>query len=441
MPKILIIDDDKDVRWTLSKLLNNEGYKTLEASDGKSGISSACNNLPDLIFLDIKLPDLNGIEVLRKIKELSKDLIIIVLTGYGTIDNAVRAIKIGAYDYITKPFDIDKLKVIVKNALELRRISKELSELKKQTTKRFKFGNMIGQSKAMQGLYNLIETVAPQDITVFIHGESGTGKELLARAIHNHSKRKDGPFQAVDCATLPETLVESELFGYEKGAFTGANTMKLGKFELANKGTLFLDEVGNLTSNTQMKLLRVLQERKIERLGGKKTIRIDVRVIAATNKDLKEAIKKEEFREDLYYRLNVFSIKLPPLRERKGDILLLTNYFIKIFNKQFNKNIKNISPETVKLLEIHSWHGNVRELENAIQHAVVLARTTVLPEHLPSNIYKAYSSQALASESTSLREETVELEKKRLSEALKKTGGSLTEASKLLGISFRSIRY
>lgn len=438
---VLIIDDDDEVRWTLNKFLKSEKYQVLEAIDGENGIAAARANSPDLILLDIRMPDMNGIEVLQKIREFNEDVMVIILTGFGTVDNAVKAMKIGAYDYLTKPFEIERLRVTVKNALEMHRVSKDLSDIKEQVIGKSKFGNIIGRSSSMQQLYKLIESVAPQDITVLISGESGSGKELVARAIHNNSSRKDAPFQAVDSATLPETLVESELFGYEKGAFTGAHTMKPGKFELAHTGTLFLDEIGNLTSNVQMKLLRVLQERKLERLGGKKILKIDVRVIAATNKDLKEAMRQETFREDLYYRLNVFSMQLPPLRDREGDILLLANYFIKIFNKQFNKNIKNISPEAAKLLEMYPWPGNVRELENAIQHAIVLAQSTILPKHLPLSIKETIGAQVLPSKIASLGEETTDLEKKRLQEALKKTGGSLTKAAKLLGISFRSIRY
>ncbi len=387
--EILIIDDEPNIRWVLSKVLSEEGYRPSIAKDGEEALSKIAESRPDLVILDMRLPKMDGIEVLKRIRKTYEKLLVIILTGYQSVTNAVEAMKLGAWDYLTKPVDKEKIKITIKNALETQWLIEKVTNLQEQLKERFKFDNIIGNSPQMQKVYDLVRRVANYNVTVLLVGESGTGKELIAHAIHYNSNRTDKPFISIDCATLPETLVESEIFGYEKGAFTGADAKKLGKFELANGGTLFLDEIGNLSTGVQVKLLRVLQERKIERLGGKEPIRIDVRIITATNMNLERAVKKGEFRDDLYHRLNVFSIYLPPLREREGDMLLLVKHFLEKFNQEHHKDIKNFSPEAMEALIRYYWPGNVRELKNAIERAILLADDTILLEHLPLSIQTA----------------------------------------------------
>ena len=384
--KILVIDDEPEQGWIFSKVLSEEGYQVLTATDGPAGLKKIENESPDLVILDIKMPGMDGLETLRRIKEINVELLVIMLTAYETVQTAVKSMKMGAYDYLSKPIDNEKLKIIIKNALKTLDLTQEVFRLKEELKERFKFASLDGESAAMQKLYALLEKAISTDVSVLLRGESGTGKELAARIIHYNSLRKDKPFITVDCATLPETLVESEIFGYEKGAFTGAISRKLGKCELANEGTLFLDEVGNLSLDTQKKLLRMLQEREIVRLGSNKPIKIDVRIVTATNTNLEELIKKRVFREDLYYRLKEFSIVLPPLREREEDVLLLARLFLNEFNKEFNKKVKEISPEAMALLMRYSWPGNVRELKNVMRISVLLAKRYILPENLPQEI-------------------------------------------------------
>jgi len=409
-------------------------------SFSKKGLSLAADKSPDLVLVDFNLPDISGLKILQELKSQGTDLMVIALTGYTTIDDAVKAMNFGACDYLQKPLDSKRLKESIKNALELHGVSRELTEVKGPKTPKTKFGEIIGTSTPMREIYKMIEAISSRDITVLIRGESGTGKELVAREIHKRSKRKNGPLQAVDCATLPEHLAESELFGYEEGAFTGAVKRKKGKFELANTGSLFLDEIGNVPLNVQVKLLRVLEERKLERLGGKEALEIDVRIIAATNSDLEKALAHASFRKDLYYRLNVFSIELPLLREREEDILLLAYHFMERFNRKFDKRVLGISSKAEETLENYHWPGNVRELKNAIQRAVILAGDTILLEHFPSAIHE-YERENLSSKSNSLDERLERLEKKYLKEAITKAGGSLTKAAKMSDISFRSMRY
>ena len=406
---ILIIDDEIDLCQSLSELLEEEeGYKVSIANNGEEGLIKIKEKIPDLVLLDIKMPGINGIETLEKIKAIDKDTLIIMLTAYQTVDSAIKSMKLGAYDYIGKPFNYEELKIIIKRALQTRDLSREVIFLREQLRDKFNFRNIIGRSDKIKEVLYKIEKVAPTNITVLIRGESGTGKELIAKTIHQYSPRKDKPFIAVDCAGLPETLIESELFGHTKGAFTGAIAKKIGKFELAQRGTLFLDEIGNLPVNIQVKLLRALQEREINRIGEKYPIKIDTRIIIAANTDLEKAIKRGAFREDLYYRVNVFSINLPSLRERKEDIPLLALYFLNQFNPILRKNVKSISERSMQLLIDYSWPGNVRELQNVIQQAIIMAEDIILPEHLPVYLKESKVGADLVSAQVKANENLVE---------------------------------
>ena len=388
--KILVIDDEPEIGWIFSKILRDNGYEVISSETGKDGLEKTRTFMPDLVFLDLKLPGKSGVRLLGEIKEINPDILVIMITAHETIQTAVAAMKLGAYDYIPKPIPNERLKIIVDKALETQSLSRQVDFLTKGSVA---VSDIIGQSPAMQELFKLTKNSASHDVNVILRGESGTGKELVARAIHALSKRQNRPFVAVDCATLPETLVESELFGYEKGAFTGADNLKIGKFEHAQGGVIFLDEIGNLTTHIQVKLLRVLQERKIERLGGRDPIKIDVRIITATNRDLEEAVRTGEFRDDLYHRLNVFEIALPPLRERGDDIVLLSHYFLDKFNKEMNKKVKGFSDEVIGIFRKHRWPGNVRELENTVKSSIVLAKDRILPSSLPFHIYRKIANE------------------------------------------------
>lgn len=393
---ILIVDDEIELCKVFSKVLERDGYNVSTANGGKEALARISVSQPDLLILDMKMPGMDGIQVLKRIKKLNEKLLVIILTAYGSIRNTVEAMKLGAYDYLTKPIDNKKIKAAIKSALRSQESSTILTArpvkclLSNGASKtKIGFNKLIGNSPQMQRVYRLVKRVAAKDVSILLEGESGTGKELIARAIHYNSPRSNGPFVPIDCATLPEDLVESEIFGYEKGAFTGATNRKLGKFELANGGTLFLDEVGNLPFKIQVKLLRVLEERQIERLGGKDPIKIDVRIIAASNIDLEKATKRGKFREDLYHRLKVFPILLPPLRERKGDLHLLVKHFLEEFNLKHNNQIKSFSSSAMELLIRYQWSGNVRELKNTIESAVLLADDIILSKHLPLSIQTA----------------------------------------------------
>jgi len=385
---ILIIDDEVDLCQSLLELLEEEEFKVFVAHSGKEGLIKVKENLPDLVLLDIKMTGIDGIETLERITAIDKDISVIMLTAYQTVETAVRAMKLGAYDYISKPFNYEELKIIIRRALQARNLSKEVISLRHQIREKFSFSNFVGKSDKIKEVLYKIEKVAPTSATVLIRGESGSGKELIAKTIHQFSPRRDRPFIAIDCASMPETLIESELFGYTKGSFTGAIAKRIGKFELAQSGTIFLDEIGNLPVNIQAKLLRALQEGEINRIGEKYPIKIDVRVIVASNTNLEEEIKRGNFREDLYYRINVFSIILPTLKERKEDIPSLAMHFLNQFNSVFGKKIKDISEESMKLLINYSWPGNVRELQNVIQQAIIMTEDIILPEHLPFFIKK-----------------------------------------------------
>jgi DNA-binding NtrC family response regulator len=387
MPSILIIDDKDSMRQMLSKTLESEGYEVEMAKDGEGGLEKAKEKKYDLILADLKLPKMDGLEVLSSLKNLDPEVAVIMMTAYGTIESAVEAMKQGAFDFLAKPFDTDHLNVLIKRALENRRLVAENILLREELAHNLGYAEIVGKCEKMKEVSRLIQKVALSDTTVLLLGESGTGKELFARAIHNLSPRTKASYVAINCAAIPRELLENELFGSEKGAYTGAVARKMGKFEIAEGGTIFLDEVGDLDIALQAKLLRVLQDRTFERLGGTKTISVDVRLIAASNADLKKAIEKNLFREDLYYRLSVFPIAIPPLRERREDIPDLAEYFVKKYCAEMKKPKKNVSKEALALLDKYHWPGNVRELENTIERAIILCEgKSILPEHLAIRI-------------------------------------------------------
>jgi DNA-binding NtrC family response regulator len=390
---ILIIDDEPNIRRVLEAVFMKDRYEVFTAESGRKALDviSSQPNL-DVVLCDLIMPDMNGVEVLKAAKEANPALSVVMITAHGTIRTAVEAMKLGAFDYITKPFDMDEIKLVVKNATERRQLVSENADLRRELKSRFKFDEIVGSSGKMQEVYKIVERVANSNATVMIRGDSGTGKELVAKAIHYNSPRADKPFIAVSCAALPETLLESELFGYEKGAFTGAAGQKQGRFELAHMGTLFLDEIAEISPGMQVKLLRVLQERQFERIGGTKTVSVDVRLVAATNRDLEDAVAKNEFRPDLYYRLQVIQVFLPPLRERKEDIPALVEHFIQKFNAANGRSIKYVNPEAMDLVMKYPWPGNIRELENAIERSVVLADMNsdlITPDVLPASVQSA----------------------------------------------------
>jgi two-component system NtrC family response regulator len=439
IPKILIIDDEEHMCWALDRAMRQEGYQALVAYRGKQGLELIKEEAPSLVILDLRMPDMDGLEVLKEAKAIHPKLPVIMLTAHGTIETAIEAMKIGATDYITKPFDLDELKLVVKQNLLVSQLETEVTFLRSELTS--KYGNMIGQSKIMQDIIALIERVANSNASVLITGESGTGKEVAAVAIHQNSPRRNEPFIPVNCAALPEHLLESELFGHERGAFTGATARKLGRFELADKGTIFLDEIAEMSLNMQAKLLRVLQEKSFERVGGTETLSLDVRVIAATNRQLDEAIRKGQFREDLFYRLNVIHIHLPPLRERKEDIPLLAKHFLNKFGHTYQ--VEKISPEAMELLCNYHWPGNIRELQNVIERSAIICRGKIIyPEHLPRELYApSKSTTDLVIEFPDQGISLEELEKELILKALEKSGGNQTKAAQLLGITRSALLY
>ena len=371
---IVIVDDEANIRRVLEAMFSSEGYHVITAENGRTGVNAVSQNPDvDVVIADLIMPDMNGVEVLEQVKQINPSISVLMVTAHGTIKSAVDAMRLGAFDYITKPFDMDEIKVVVKKALERNQLIDENRELRQQLKTRYRFDNIVGNSGKMQDIYRLVERVADSRATVLIRGESGTGKELIARALHYNSGRANKPFIAVACIALAETILESELFGHEKGAFTGAVGTKVGRFEAADGGTLFLDEIGDIPGNVQMKLLRVIQEREFERVGGLKPIKVDVRMVTATNQDLENAVKEGKFREDLYYRLQVVQINLPPLREKKEDIPPLVEHFINMYARDNGKAVKFASPEALEMMMAYAWPGNVRELENTIERATVLA--------------------------------------------------------------------
>ncbi|HEY6626567.1 MAG TPA: sigma-54 dependent transcriptional regulator [Ignavibacteriaceae bacterium] len=440
---ILVIDDEAAQRDVLTGYLKKKGYKIFSASSGKEGIETARTNSVDIILSDFKMPDLNGIEVLEHVKKLNPEISFVIVTAYGTVENAVKAMRLGAFDYISKPVDLDELDLMIERIIEHKNLKSENQLLKTQLQEKYKISSIVSQSQKMEEVINVAARVADSKANVLITGENGTGKEVLAKAIHYISPRKDSAFVAVNVPALTETLLESELFGHEKGAFTSADKMKKGRFEIAHGGTIFLDEVGDIPQSIQVKLLRVLQEHQFERVGGTEKIEIDVRIIAATNKELEQKIKDGTFREDLYYRLNVVSIKIPPLRERKEDIVPMIENFIEKYCKENNKVTLDISKEAADVLMKYNYPGNVRELENIIERAVVLTRGKVITlNDLPMSIkgFKEEKTLAALSEGT-LTEQVEELEKQLIFDALQESAGNQTKAGKLLGLTERNLRY
>ena len=445
METILIVDDEKSLLDLLSVVFKKEGYGVKTALSAAAGFEILEKEAVDLVITDIKMPRRRHGRP-RYARENLPDLPVILITAYGSIKQAVDALKAGALDYVVKPFDVEELKIIVARGLDKRRLKQENILLKRDLKDRYGFEQMIGKSRTMQEIYILIEKVATTDSTVLITGESGTGKEMAARAIHLQSARRDHAFVSINCAALPENLLESELFGHVRGSFTGAVSDKKGMFELAQRGTLFLDEVGEMSPWTQVKLLRALQERKVRRVGGTDEIPVDVRIIAATNQDLKKRIQEGKFREELFYRLNVISFEMPPLRKRVEDIPLLIAHFLQKYCDKMGKRPKRVTPEVVGLLEAYPWPGNIRELENVIERIVAIEdRETVtaacLPQEIVSPQKKKLETQELFAPGFNLTRHLDEMTKKYIQEALAVTGGSLQKAAPLLGLSYRTIRY
>ncbi|MBW1972389.1 MAG: sigma-54-dependent Fis family transcriptional regulator [Deltaproteobacteria bacterium] len=435
--RILVVDDEASHRLMLRAILK-EDYEIFESKDGEDAIKKVEESYFDVVLLDLKMEPVDGITALSAIKKIAPMMPVIMMTAYGDIKSAVEALKLGAYDYITKPLDIDSLKHIIKNAIEYYRSKKENILLKERLKEHFSFPKIIANSAAMIKVFDTVQMVAPTDVTVLILGESGTGKELIANAIHQLSQRKDGPFVKVNCAAIPETLLEAEMFGYVRGAFTGASTKREGRFSLANKGTIFLDEIGDMPISTQAKLLRVIQEREFEPLGSSNSIKVDVRIIAATNKDLKKEIKEGKFREDLYYRLSVVEIDVPPLRERKEDIPILAHHFLNEASKRNKINVKQFEPLAMDLLIRYNWPGNIRELENLIERGVVLSKGEFFTHDLlPPNLKE--ESEKTQNIAPNLLMPLKEVEKQLIINALKKTSGNKTKAAQILGITRKTL--
>lgn len=441
MQRILVADDEANMRWALDKALSKVGYEVITAENGQAALESIQEDRPDLVLLDLKMPKLDGIQVLRQAKIIAPELLVIMMTAHGSTATAVEAMKLGAYDYIMKPFDIDELLMAVEKAFELRALRQQVNYLKQEVTEQHGWEQMIGRSAPMRSVLNLVERVAPTSATVLLQGESGTGKELVAHAIYSSSPRREGPFIRVNCAALPESLMESELFGHEKGAFTGAHARKAGRFELADGGTLFLDEIGELSHGVQAKLLRVLQERTFERVGGVKTLKVDVRIIAATNKELLTETKEGRFREDLYYRLSVFPINLPSLRERVEDIPLLVQHFLQKLSP--TGELKQFSDEVMKRFERYEWPGNVRELQNIVERMVIICPDQEIGvEWVPDLLKK--ETQGGTNQPFNLPPEGIsleELEKSLLEQALVRAEGNQTHAAQFLGLSRHAFLY
>lgn len=443
--KILLVDDEPNILELLSVALEDEDYKVLTAKSGDEALRQARKEKPQVVFLDIRMLGMDGLEVLRRLRDTNQAASVIMITAYGAMETVLEATKLGAYDYLTKPLDLEKVKVLIRRALEAQKLAQEVASLKSKVEEKYKLENIVGKHPKMFEVYKMIGRVMDNKATVLILGETGTGKKVVARAIHFNGLLKDGTFVAIgDCASLPQDLLESELFGHEKGAFTGAVAQKKGRFELSDQGTLFLDEIGNLTGATQVKLLRFLQERKIERVGGTDPIELDIRIIAATNLDLEKAVQEGSFREDLYYRLNVVTMPLPPLRERRDDIPLLVEHFLQKFKSESKGKVKYVPPETMGLLMRYHWPGNVRELENVIERAIVIGKTeAILVEDLPSRIQKVASESGLeiSPEKIPFEQKVEHFEKKLIVDALEKANWVQTKAAELLGTSRSIIKY
>jgi len=442
--KILIVDDDQTIRLVLTEALKKKGFELEEAGSAEEALDkirvAPRPNPFDLVIMDVRLPKMSGLEAVSRIRELDREAIVIVVTAYGGKEIALEAIRKGAYDYFTKPFKLEEMEIVIERALEKRRLQNEVRTLRERVKKDREFEDIVGQSEGIKNVLELVTKVAPLDSTVLITGESGTGKELIANAIHRRSRRCGGAFIKVNCAAIPEGLFESALFGHEKGAFTGAHTQRLGKFELAHRGTIFLDEVGDMSPSTQAKVLRVLEQKELERLGGDKTLKVDVRVIAATNQDLSQALKEKRFREDLYFRLNVFPIQLPPLRERKEDIPILIDNFLADANLRLGTSITGVSRDAMEPLLRYHWPGNIRELKNIVERAATMAEGEFITSKVITLSFAGpKSGLALPELPAYLGEIIEEVERQLLIGALQKTGGIQVEAAKLLGITEKNL--
>jgi len=426
--RILIVDDEFSVRHSLTAWFEDEGYTVDVASSGKEALAKLAESKWDIFFLDLKMPGMSGLELQKKIREIQPDCTIVIITAFASVESAVEAMQNGAYDYLSKPFDPDYLALMVRNIIERKKLKEETASLKKTIDGVYTSKEIIGESEGIKKMMEDIRVVADAGSTVLIRGESGTGKELVARAIHANSRRRYAPIVTINCGALPESILESELFGHEKGAFTGAQYARKGKFEMADGGTIFLDEIGNISPKIQMELLRVLEDKKFFRLGGSKEIKADFRTIAATNKDLEAAMVQGEFRQDLFYRLNVFVIEIPPLRDRRSDIPRLAQHFFEVFTKQMNKPVTGISPAAMKLLVDYDWPGNVRELENAIERAVVITKSSQIePKDFPF-------SQAQPEEEPSADDSLDALQRKHIRKVLDQTGWNISKAATVLQI-------
>jgi two-component system response regulator PilR (NtrC family) len=451
--RVLVVDDERSMRELLTIVLRRDGYEVLVAEDGVAAVELMKRERIDILITDIRMPQMSGVDVLREAKRIDPEIISIVMTAFASTETAVEALRLGAADYVNKsPNATNEVRNRVRKELERKRLQQENVLLKRALKTTHQFSNIIGSSSGMFAVFQLVETIAPTSSTVLITGESGTGKELVARAIHFNSPRKDRPFVALNCGALSETLLDSELFGHMRGAFTGADTNKKGLIEVAEKGTIFLDEIGEMSPVVQVKLLRVLQERKFRRLGGTEEIDADIRILAATNRDLSKMVAEGEFREDLFYRINVIPLRLPPLRDRAEDIPLLAEHFVAKYAAQMGKNVAGISGAALSLLMTHTWPGNIRELENAMERAVALERSpTILPDSLPEQLHEkaaAVVSSAAApvpegfpNTGFDLERHVQDIEREYIAEALRRAGGVKVKAAELLGMSFRSFRY
>jgi two-component system response regulator PilR (NtrC family) len=452
-PRILVVDDEPSMREMLRIVLRRDGYDVVVAENGTQALERLRREPIDLLLSDIRMPDLNGVEVLRAAKEMNHEIVAFMMTAFASTDTAVEAMRLGAVDYFTKPFSMDELRLKVRQHLETHRLKKENLLLKRALNTRYEFSSILGRSEAMQAVFSTVEMVAATSSTVLVTGESGTGKELVARAIHFNSLRRDRPFVAVNCGAVPETLLESELFGHLRGAFTGADSNKKGLMEVAEGGTIFLDEIGEMTPTMQVKLLRVLQDRRFRRLGGTDEVQADIRIITATNQDLPRLVADGRFREDLFYRINVLSIALPPLRDRVEDIPLLAEHFIEQFSSQMGKRVRTISAGALELLKAHGWRGNVRELQNAMERAVALEQTeSILPETLPEEMRRGHAILAAPAaplpgalpdlgDGFDLEARGEEFYRHYIALALRRADGVQVKAAEMLGMSFRSFRY
>lgn len=445
---VLIVDDEENVRRLLSAVLTREGYTVATAVNGLDGLEKIKQLKPKLVLMDIRMPELDGMDTFKQLRKLNYDMPVILMTAFAAVDTAVEAIKLGAFDYVIKPFDIEEIKLLVNRAFQLQSMSEEITVLQRELTDNYRIDRILTQSHNMQELYRDIAKIANSNATVLILGESGSGKELIANMIHYNSARKKGPFIKVNCGAIPENLLESELFGHERGAFTGAFMRRTGRFEQANSGTLLLDEIGELSANLQVKLLRVLQEREFERLGSAQTIKTDIRVIAATNRNLEDMVNQGLFRQDLYYRLNVVSLYVPPLRERPEDIALLADYFLHKYAQENSREMAGFDHEVYRLLRRYCWPGNVRELQNVIERAVIMASGNVIfAEDLPDKLTGVNCGELVSitvpvsGNSRTLKEQIKVAERQAIEEALQRNQGNKAQTARELGISRRSLQY